>query len=336
MIKAFYQNDITNRLAAIITYGLNEGFSYKSIEEHFVASSFVNALENNQYDIESKIEEVVESAYKVKLHKTAEISFKGLFLAESYFRLFLFYNRSFEYLFLYWPISMFVEKYGVYHEMDFSSLRDDFESAIKKTTLLRKLCISSKIKTSELAKLTGLNKNTLDKYSWNNKYLDKATADTIYKLAKLFGVKENLFITNLGIYLDQSAYLFDKFNQKYRNYLGFYFANFFDNRINEKDFVYDADNKLFVSKKDDTKIIILAGGQSLDTNIKYDSNTFVVFFSGAIFDGEISFNSFKDIKCLDIIVITQEFVYIVKKGIKKEITDTINRSLIIRAKKAIS
>ena len=32
-------------------------------------------------------------------------------------------------------------------------------------------------------------------------------------------------------------------------------------------------------------------------------------------------------------VITEQEIFIIKKGIKKEITDTINKSLIIRAKK---
>ena len=111
MIKAFYQNDIITRLAAIITFGLNEGYSYKSIEEHFVSSPFVYDLENNEYYIESKIEDVVEITYKIKLHKPADISYKGLFFAESYFKLFLCLNRSFQYVFLYLPISLMVEKY---------------------------------------------------------------------------------------------------------------------------------------------------------------------------------------------------------------------------------
>lgn len=63
MIKVFYQNDIIDRLAAIFTYGLNNGYSYETIEERIISSPFVNNLEKNEYDIESKIDEVVESTF---------------------------------------------------------------------------------------------------------------------------------------------------------------------------------------------------------------------------------------------------------------------------------
>lgn len=336
MIKVFYQKDIIERLGAIITYGINEGYSYKAIEEHFISSPFVNELENNEYDIESKIEDIVEDTFKVNLNKPAEISFKGLFFAESYFRLFISYNRSFEYLFLYWPISMFVEKYDIYHEMDFSSLRSDLNNEITRTTLLRKLSSDKQIKLSEISRLTGINENTIDKYSRLDKYLAGASAEVIYKLAKLFRVKENLFITNLGIYLDQSIYLYDKSNQDYRNYLGFYFANFFDNRINEKDYEYDSLTKLFISKNSNIKIAVIASeNSSLKLNVinnNYDESTYLIIFLGALYIDKSNFNYLKDSKCLDIMVITQEFVYVIKKSVKKEITDIVYRSLITRAK----
>ena len=60
MIKTFYQDDIINKLAAIITFGLNKQYSFKSIEEHIIFSSLINGLEKNEYDIETKIEDVVE------------------------------------------------------------------------------------------------------------------------------------------------------------------------------------------------------------------------------------------------------------------------------------
>lgn len=340
MIKTFYQEDIINRLAAIITYGLNEGYSYKTIEEHIVSSSFINALEDNEYDNAIKIEAVVVSTYNVSLGKLeADISFKGLFIAESYFKLFLRFNKSFEYLFLYWPISSFVERYGIYHEMDFSNLRDDFESKVKETTLLRKLAQDRRLKLTEISKLTGINENTIDKYSRDDKYLYGASHDNIYKLSKLFSVKENIFIPNLAVYLDQSIYLFDKRNQDYRNYLGFYFANFFDSRINEIDFVYDRNNNCFNSTKGIRLIVvadILDNLPQNKINDIADSNTYVIIIPSGFFGDESWFEYLKNVNAYDVLVLTQEYVYIVKKKIKKEITHTVNRALIIRAMEASS
>ena len=240
MIKIFYQEDIINRLAAIITYGYNKGYSYKSIEEYIVYSPFVIGLENNQYDIESKIETVIELTYQVKSVKKeeADISFKGLFLAESYFNLFLTYNRSFEYLFLYLPLEYLIDRYNVYHEMDFSNLKKDFEKMVKKTTLIKKIAVDRGIKLTEISKLTGINGNTIDRYARDDKYLYGASQQTIYRLSILFGVKENIFVSNLGVYLDQSIYLPSKSNKRYRDYLGYYFANYYDQRISEKKFHY--------------------------------------------------------------------------------------------------
>lgn len=336
MIKTFYQEDIITRLAAIITYGLNEGYSYKSIEEHIVSSSFINGLENNEYNIESKIERIVEETYNVYLNgNKADISYKGLFFAESYFRLFLYLNKSFEYLFLYWSLSLFDEKYGIYHEMDFSNLKNDFETKVKETTLLKKLADDNQIKLIEISKLTGININTIKKYVQSDINIYGASNENIHKLATLFSVKENIFVSNLGVYLDQSIYLFDNSNKDYRNFLGFYFAIFYDSRINEDDYSYDKANNCFISKNG-VKIVVLV--DSLDNlalsklNNLMDSNTYVVIIPFGFFGNEDDLDYLKGVNALDVFVLTQEYFYIIKNGKKKEITDTVNRSLIIRAK----
>ena len=340
MIKTFYQEDIINRLAAIFTYGLNKDYSYKSIEEHIISSSFINSLENNDYDIESKIERIVESTFNVSLGGAqADISFKGLFFAESYLKLFFYYNRSFEYLFLYWPLEVFNEKYGIYHEMDFSNLRRDFQKRIDETTLIKKLAQERQIKLVDVSKLTGININTIDRYSRDDKYLFLASHDNIYKLSKLFDVKENIFISNLAVYLDQSIYLFDKSNKEYRSYLGLYFANYFDNRINEFDFKYDETNNCFISENG-IKLIVIADSLNNLTLSKLnelaDKDTYVVFIPSGFFGDRSHFDYLMESQTLEIFVLTQEYVYMVKRRSQKEITDTINRSLIIRAKEAVS
>ena len=336
MIKTFYQEDIVNRLGAIITYGLNKGYSYRSIEEHIIHSSFVNDLENNEYNIESKIERIVGDTFNVSM-VDADISFKGLYFAESYFRLFLYYNKSFEYLFLYWPLSSFDEKYGIYHEMDFSNLRNDFEKEVKKTTLLRKLSLDREIKLTEISKLTGINENTVVRYSRDDRYLYSASYENIYKLSTLFNVKENIFISNLAVYMDQSIYLFDKSNKVYRDYLGYYFANYYDKRINEDNYTYDKEKGIFVSDRG-VKLIVIA---DLFDNISIerindiaDKDSYVVIIPSGFFGDESYYEYLKDSKALEIFALTQEFIYMVKREYKKEITDTVNRTLIIRAKES--
>ncbi len=334
MIKTL---DIINRLAAIISYGLNEEYSYRTIEERIVSSPFINGLENNEYNNETQIEKIVESTYNISLaNKQADISFKGLFIAESYFKLFLYYNKSFEYIFLYWPLSYFLDRYGIYHEMDFSNLRKDFELKTKEATLLKKLSQDRNIKLVEISKLTGINENTIDKYSRDDKILYGASHDNIYKLAILFGVKENIFISNLAIYIDPSIYLFSDKYKDYRNYLGLLYANYFDKRINENDFTYDISSNCFESKKGIKLIVIvdtLANLTISRINVLADSKTYLVVIPSGFFGNKTSLEYLKDTNAFEVFVLTQEYVYIVKKNIKKEITNTINRSLITRTMK---
>ena len=335
MIKTFYQEDIVNRLAAVITFGLDNLYSFNAIEEHIQASSFINDLENNEYNIESKIEEIVESVFNVKLNAEADISFRGLFIAESYFKLFLYFNKSFEYLFLYWPLSFFVEKYDIYHEMDFSNLKNDFELKVKETPLLKKLALKKNIKIVEISKLTGINEFTIDKYSRDDKYLYEASHSNIYKLATLFSVKENMFVSSLMVYLDPSIYLYDKTYKDFRNYLGLFFANYFDSRIKESNYVYDKDNNCFKAK-DGTKIVVTTIDFGMSSNSKLskliDPKTYLIIIPSAFFDEPTVFDFLKNSEALDIFVLTQEYIYIVKKKYLKEITDTVFRSLVIRTK----
>ena len=335
MIKTFYEENIINHLAAIITYGLNSSYSYKSIEEHIVRSPFVNALENNEYNIELKMEKVVETTYDVSFVTKADISIKGLFLAESYVKLFFNYNRSFEYIFLYWPLSWFIERYGIYHEMDFSNLKRDYESKIRKTPLLRKLSKERQIKLTDISARTGINGHTINKYSQDDKFLYGASNNNIYKLAKLFNVKENIFISNLLVYFDCSVYLFDKSFVDYRNCLSLFFVNFFDKRFKETDFKYDSKNRCFRTSEG-IKLIVIADSLSEMSITKFkemsDSKTYLVVIPLGFF-GEITwFDCLEKLDAFDVFVLTQEHIYIVKKKHKKEITETINRSLVIRAK----
>ena len=339
MVKAFYQEDIIERLAALFTFGLEEGYSYTSIEEKVSSSSFVEELENNRYDIESKIERIVEKAYQLSLDgASADISFTGLFLAESYFRLFSWFNRSFEYLFLYWPLSSFLERYGVYHEMDFSNLRNDFLSRVKETPLLKMLAKARRIKLTDISKLTGINANTIEKYCQDDRYLSAASYQTIYKLATLFDVKETIFASNLSFYLDTTAYLHDKSNQDYRNYLGLYFASFFDHRIKEKEFAYDPKGDCFRSDGYVFKTYADRLDASLVSRIECSSNskTYIVVMPSGFFGDISDFDCLREVDAFEVLVLTQDYVYLVKKHQKKEITDTVSRSLIIRAKEMVS
>ena len=265
----------------------------------------------------------------------ADITFKGLFFAETYFKLFLTLNKSFNYLFLYWPISRMVEKYDIYHEMDFSNLLTDFNLEVKKMVLLKKLSKEKKIKLSQISKLTGINKNTIDRYAKSDDYLYAASYSAIYKLSSLLKVKANLFVSSLDVYLDQTVYLGDKSNQDYRNYLGLYFANYFDNRIEESDYRYDSKKQFFVSNSG-LKISISMLDDKIDGYIPIDNKTYLVIFMPTSTKKDVSVNEkLKSLNAYEIMLVYQDKVSFLKKGIIKEITSTVFKSMVVRAKTAL-
>lgn len=258
-------------------------------------------------------------------------------MAESYIKLFFDFNKSFEYIFLYWPLERFANNYGVYHEMDYSNLRNDFKEAISECTLLKKLAQKVGLKITEISKLTGINANSIDKYSRSDDALYGASNNTLYTLSMLFGVKTNIFATNLSVFLDNSIYLFDKSNDTLRSFLGMYFANYFDKRISEYDFEYQKRDNIFTSKKDKTILkVISINKANIDIeaiNQIADENTYLVIFPHGYFDYSLdAFLFLKETKAKEIMIVTQENAYLIKKRKDKEITDTINRSLTVRAK----
>lgn len=335
MIKSFYKDDIIKHLAAVITYGTNKSYSFSAIEDLIVSSEFINKLENNDYDIDSKSSEIIKQTYKIEKLDNFDISFKGLFVAESYIKLFFDLNKSFEYLFLYFPLGHLVDTYDVYHEMGFSNLKEDFLSLTIEESLLRKLSKSKNIKLSEITRLTGISENSIKYYAISDSNLFGASFDVLYTLANLFNVKINLFIKSLAIYLDNSVYLFDKSNEDYRNYLGFYFALFYDLSLRENEFTYF--NKCFVSK-DVTIHVVSLKSNELDLkkiNELYSENDYLVILMNG-FESLTNYSFLNKTHLKEIMAITQENIYLVKKNQTKEITDTINRSLIIRAKTKIN
>ena len=335
MIQTFYKEDIAKRLAAVITYGLKGKYSYGTIEERIVSSPFANRLEKNIFDGEERIEKVVEDAFGVRLEKEADISFRALFLAESYLRLFFSVNRSFEYLFLYWGLGDFANKYDVYHEMDFSNLEDDFLSAVHKTPLLRKLSLRKGINLRNVARLTGISENTINKYAKDDKYLYSCSQENGYRLSALFNVKENLFIQNIGVYLDTAVYLSDDFYRDYRNYLGLYYASYYDTRIEKCDFEYKKAANCFSSGKG--PLVVLTCGEEELTSDFLDSKAApdayaVVFVRNSLHDRFALWEKLKGAKAREILIVGLDNVCLVKKGRRREMTETVRRSLIAQAK----
>ena len=337
MIENRSERAIINKLAALFSYGINNRYSYTSIEEYIVSSSFINELENCRFaslEIEILCREVYHLENEVF---PINVDIESRFCAEVYIYLFFKMQKSFKYLFLYMPLSDLINNYEALHTADYSKVEAIIKERIKNEKLLSRLANKRKIKLTELSSLTGININTIKKYAYSDEALYSASIENIALLSLALNVKENIFFKSLYVFIDNGAFHFDKTDKKYRNYLGILFASYYDSRITFSDFHYNEKSDVFVSNKDKTIIKVFADdirNINLEKNINSSSgDTIFVFFdySRPYYDVSQINTSILN-KTKDIIIINQEYCYILKKHHTRMITDTINRILIMRAK----
>ena len=87
--------------------------------------------------------------------------------------------------------------YDVYHEMDFSSLLEQFNKLDKEKTILRALCEERGCSISKLSNETKINKATLSKYNSSDNALYKGSFQYLYKLGNYFDIPLSLFAKTL-------------------------------------------------------------------------------------------------------------------------------------------
>ena len=160
-------------------------------------SEFLQKIEANKYDdyFNKPVIDIFES---ITSNRISEDNGFGIYndaywSAVSYFDLHLKTNKPFSYLFLKLPLEKMLDMYGVYHEMDFSSLLERFNELEKEKTILRALCEEKHISLSKLSKGTGISVNTLMKYNASDNALYKASFQNVIEIATFLEVPLSLF-----------------------------------------------------------------------------------------------------------------------------------------------
>jgi len=336
MIKIFEKEQIEQRFAAILTFGFNKGYTFNSIEEIIKSSPFIYDLEKGVLNLNKSLEEVIKDTY-IEDIKFTDISFEALFIAESYIRLFFDINKSFEYIFLYWPLDYFMNHYNVYHEMDYSSFKNDFDSEVSQTSLFKKLCKKYKYSNKDISRLTGININTLNKYSVSDNAIYNASYENIYLLSKVFNINKNVFIRNTYIYLDDSV-IRDKLNDtRYKSYLGLYYVLYFDKTLSDDSYTYISNKDSFHFERNNIElksIFIDSDDISLQSLSKaVDINTYLIVFPIGYMDIEIEeYRYLSKLDYKEVLIVIEDKVYLLKRNLSYELTNTITTMLMIRAK----
>lgn len=111
-----------------------------------------------------------------------------------YYYLYFKTKKPLSYLLFKLPLNELIDLYKTYHEMDYSSIYELFQTKEKENTILRSLCKQNNLTVNELSKRTNININTLQKYYRNDELLYSASFQNIYKLSQTLNVNISLFI----------------------------------------------------------------------------------------------------------------------------------------------
>lgn len=88
------------------------------------------------------------------------------------------------------PLSEIIAMYPTYHEMDISRFNEFIDKrydGVVTETKLRKIRENRKLSQGELAKLSGVNIRSIQLYEQRVNDIDKAQAQTLYKLSRVLG-----------------------------------------------------------------------------------------------------------------------------------------------------
>lgn len=218
------------------------------VEEKIIKSTFFDNLENGYLSFNKQlIEKEIAGILGLAVQDITTDLFSGdcFWLGEFYISLLFKYQKSFSFLFNYFPIDEAFGIFKIYHEMDNSQFYQLFEKRVKEKSLFSLLLAKNNLSLDEISLLSGINKNSIMKYASDNSFLFGAGFDNIYKLSSIFNVPLKTFVKNLNIYTDSSRFQFDKENTKYRLYFIYYLLSYFQPTIRKGNYKFDEQNNCF-------------------------------------------------------------------------------------------
>ena len=195
-----YLRDAKNRLSQFFDYLINDcGMKPDWAASIFLSSGYAEQFERGNPAILAGMSGVelarvvVEASYKMK--KLPEPGYAeglspecwaGWALAEYQW----YSGKRFKDIFEHVKLSEIIPMYSVYHEMDISKFIETMDekcAAALPECRLKKLRESRGLSQAELAKLSGVSLRSIQMYEQRVNDIDKAQAQTIYKLSRVIG-----------------------------------------------------------------------------------------------------------------------------------------------------
>ncbi len=190
--------EVKEIFARLFVLAIQNKINFRAFTKALEKSEFVGKIEAGKYDdyFNHSLASIFFDVTNKVIDKDESFGIynDAYWCGYSYFELHERSQKSFAFLFLKLPLSKLMDMYSVYHEMDFSSLFDQFHKLDKEKTILRALCEEKHCSIPRLSSITKINKATLSKYNFSDEALYKASFQSIYKIAHYFDVPLSLFV----------------------------------------------------------------------------------------------------------------------------------------------
>lgn len=183
--------------ARIFVLAFQNKMNLRAFTNNLERSELATKIEKSQYDdyFNKPIEQIFFDITNKIIEK--DTSF-GVFdvaywCGYSYFELQNRTKKSFAFIFLKLTLEKMVDLYPIYHEMDFSSLLQEFNQLNEEKTILRLLCEDKKCSLQKLSSEIEISKTTLSKYNASDEALYKGSFQAICKIATYFDTPISMF-----------------------------------------------------------------------------------------------------------------------------------------------
>ena len=196
----FYLGDAKDRLSQFFDYLINDcGMKADWVAAIFLSSGYANQFERGNPAIlagMSGIElarAVIQATYQKKelLEPGYAEGFSPEYWAGWALAEYQWYSgKRFKDIFDHIKLSEIIQMYPAYHEMDVSKFLETMDekcAAELAKCRLKKLRESRGLSQSELAKLSGVSLRSIQMYEQRVNEIDKAQAQTVYKLSRVIG-----------------------------------------------------------------------------------------------------------------------------------------------------
>lgn len=250
MINKINREHYESKLAIFINNVFNNNLEKDKLDEIVSNSIICSNLEGDKEDFLSLTNKDIFS-YSVQGGNAIisdEYSLVTLWISKVYINLFIKYKKSFEFIMAYMPIKEMTYLYTSYHDGNMEAIEKLFIRRSNETPLLKILIKRNDLSLNQLSAKTGINYNTLDKYSRNNSYLSSASYENIYKISRVLHVKENIFINNLIVSITEEAV--NKENNFLMDQIILYTLMYNDVTLAKVNYEHDSNENVFLSKKD--------------------------------------------------------------------------------------